>query len=93
MQPIRARVIPGELPNRCTLRFTDYNGDVRERDFFAPPGGGYVREDWSNPRQVCERLYQRGATLIWDAKLYPTLAALIRRERKRATDASARVPF
>jgi hypothetical protein len=81
----RARIIADETyPSRCTLRYEDEEGHVIERDFFAPRDGGYVREDWSNPRQVCERLSGGGATLVWQPKRDATLADLIRRERRAA---------
>jgi hypothetical protein len=72
------------FPNRCTLRYETDLGDVVERDFFAPLEGGYVRENWSQPRQVCERLSSGGATLVWNPKRDATLADLIRRERAAA---------
>lgn len=78
---MRAQFITaGDWPNRCTIRYTDDDSDrVVERDFFAPPSGGYVREDWTNPRQVCERLQGGGATLVWSPASGP-LVNLIRRE-------------
>ena len=85
MTTTRARITTDEnFPNRCTLRYEDEYGNQIERDFFAPAGGGYVREDWSNPRQVCERLSGGGATLVWSPKRDATLADLIRRERREA---------
>lgn len=77
-------------PNRCTLRYVDDLGTPVERNFFAPVGGGSVREDWTQPRQVCEYLARMGATLIWDPTRDATLAALIRRERRAAQDADRR---
>lgn len=67
-------------PNRCTIRYEDEAGQLVERDFFAPAEGGYVREDWRNPRQVCERLQGGGATLVWSPERDGTLASLVRRE-------------
>lgn len=66
-------------PHRCSLRYDDERGRRVERDFFAPPGGGYVREGWSDPRQVCDRLGSTGATLVWDPASGP-LVELVRRE-------------
>lgn len=68
-------------PNRCTLEYSDACGHRIARDFFAPAAGGYVREDWTNPRQVCENLFARGSTLVWyPSAEYPTLAHCIRAE-------------
>lgn len=69
-----------DYPNRCTLRYTDDAGHVVDREFFAPAGGGYVRENWGNPRQVCEHLSGGGATLIWEPTRDAQLVDLIRRE-------------
>jgi hypothetical protein len=80
----------GTYPNRCTLRYEDEYGHQIERDFFAPASGGYVREDWSNPRQVCEGLSSMGATLVWNPARDATLADLIRRERRSAQAAERR---
>lgn len=86
----RATITTGEFPNRCTMRTQDEYGNTIERDFFAPRNGGYVREDWINPRQVCERLSGGGATLTWNPAHDVTLSALIRRERKRDMAAERR---
>lgn len=75
---MRTQFITDGWTNRCTIRY-DYDGRAIERDFFAPPSGGYVREDWANPRQVCERLQGGGATLVWSPASGP-LVNLIRRE-------------
>lgn len=83
--PARARITTDDgFPNRCTLRYEDEYGEQRERDFFAPRDGGYVRENWGSPRQVCDRLSGGGATLVWRPDRDATLADLIRRERRRA---------
>jgi len=79
--------------NRCTLTYEDDMGRTVERDFSAPQDGGYVREhhDSGNTTQPCERLSKFGATLIWHpSSRTPTLADLIRRERKAALAAERR---
>ena len=71
----------------CTLRYIDLETDIlRNRTFYAPVEGGYVREIF-NPlkdgSQVCERLAHKGITLIWHPeKGY--LSDLIRKEYKKA---------
>lgn len=66
--------------NICSLEFMNSFGDVVEVNFHAPKYGGYVKDNHN--RQVCSKLYLRGATLKWSAE-YP-LIDLIRREyRKR----------
>lgn len=74
--------------NRVTLRYEDEGGELVTRDVFAPYGGGYVREDWSNPRQVCERLERFGSTLIWSGST--PLVDLIRWEYRRRRAAQRR---
>lgn len=81
--------ITADQDNRCTLRYEDEMGDPVTREFFAPSGGGYVREDWTNARQVCVRLSSFGDTLIW-RPVTGTLADLIRRERRAALSAERR---
>lgn len=88
----RARITTDEhFPNRCTLKAEDEYGDVRERDFFAPPGGGSVRENWSNPRDVCAGLMGGGWVLEWNPEKHPKLADLIRRERRRTLAADRKM--
>ena len=78
-------------PNRCTLRYADAYTDVVEtRDFFAPADGGYVKENWSSPRQVCGNLSGGGATLTWNPKRDAALADLIRREYRAMRAAERR---
>lgn len=81
---MRAQIIASDsYANRCTIRYEDDCGTMVERDFFAPAAGGYVKENWSDPRQVCERLASTGNTLLW----YPSegpLSQMIRRERAKA---------
>jgi len=76
---MRTQITQDSHPHRCTIRYEDDLGNLVERDFFATVGGGYVREDRSNPRQVCEQLESRGVTLMWDPSQGP-LSTLIRRE-------------
>lgn len=73
----------GDSPHECTMRFLDEHGNYYERNFFAPSNGGYVRENYHQPRQVCEGLRRLGNTLWWDPKYDKTLSALIRRESRR----------
>jgi hypothetical protein len=76
--------LDAKRPARCTLHTRTWDGTERVRDFFTDPRGGYVRENWNNPRQICERLSSTGPTLRWiPSKKYPTLAHLIRREYRR----------
>ena len=75
---------PG-FPHRCTLRTRHADGSVVQRDFFTAPDGGYVRENWDRPRQVCDQLAPRGVTLLWrPSQAFPTLAARIRHEHRAA---------
>ncbi len=65
-------------------RYTMLNG----REFWAPAGGGYVREiDAEHPgtlgRQVCEGLHHMGNTLSWDPRSGP-LSRLIQKENAKA---------
>ena len=74
------------------LRDEGPSGEPVVRQFWVPPGGGYVREvDAQHPgvlgQQVCVKLANRGSTLSADRK---GLLGLIRREyRRRAASASA----
>jgi len=89
-RPTRARVTQnGGYENRCTLVCEDEDGAELTRDFFAPEGGGSVRENWESPRQVCEGLSGGGATLEWDPTRGP-LVGLIRRERRAGLAADRR---
>jgi len=61
--------ITQESTNRVTLVFT-WDGEIIEREFMVPHGGGYVREWKAVPfqppgwdQQVCDRLDGRGNTL------------------------------
>lgn len=61
------------------IRYVDPDGEPRDREFFVPSSGGYVRE-WrynGNHRQVCDGLGNRGSTLV---STPDTLADDIRRE-------------
>ncbi|HUZ75482.1 MAG TPA: hypothetical protein VNE67_17235 [Acetobacteraceae bacterium] len=67
-------------------------GEERVRQFWVPPGGGYVREtDDEHPgtlgQQVCDLLSSRGPTL-WTSP--DGLIALIRLEYRRALSAERR---
>lgn len=66
-------------------RYTLRTIDTGRRTFWCPDSGGHVYEELPDRpgilgMQVCERLYHRGATLRATAT---TLAAVIRRERRR----------
>ena len=79
------------FPSRCTLRCENEYGEIESRDFFTPADGGYVRENWDNPTQVCGRLSNRGYTLEWRPSVkFPTLAAMVRREHRAAQRAMKR---
>ena len=65
--------------NICTIEYLDIFGDLINKTFHAPVDGGYVRD--SDDRQVCDKLYSGGSTLIWSGT-HP-LIDLIRREYKR----------
>lgn len=68
------------------LRTQNPEGETIVREFWVPPGGGYVREiDEDHPgtlgSQVCNRLGIRGPTL---SATRATLAAVIRTEYQRS---------
>jgi len=74
------------------LRDEDANGEQVIREFWVPPGGGYVREiDNIRPgtlgRQVCRFLEHRGSTLSCDED---RLLHVIRREYRRSIAANQR---
>ena len=79
----RAQFNVGEMDNRCSITYQDDMGTTVTRDFFAPGNGGYVREDWDSPRQVCGELRGGGWTLMWDPKRHPKLVDLVREEWTR----------
>jgi hypothetical protein len=70
--------------NHVVIRYADcYTGEIIEREFWAPSGGGYVREiDAAHPgttgRQVCELLEGVGPTLYWGG--HGRLIDVVRRE-------------
>ncbi len=74
-------------PNRCVIEYVYEDCSIHERDFSAPPHGGYVWEDWPR-RQVRERLARTGWALHWDPAKFPTLADLLRHEYRRAIGAA-----
>ncbi len=80
----RTTIRRDDASNRATMTYQDDMGRVVTREFFAPAEGGYVRENWNNPRQVCAMLAGGGATLVWNPKRDPELVDLIRRERAQA---------
>jgi len=67
----------------------------RGRTYWAPLGGGYVRDVTDAPGtlgpQVCDRLLSMGNTLSWDPSSGP-LSLLIRREHRRFLSAKRRHP-
>lgn len=68
--------------DRATIAYTDEDGLRVERRFYARPGQ-YITEvlDNGGTTQPCERLSNRGATLIRGQR--ETVADVIRREWKR----------
>lgn len=66
-----------------TLEYdNDFSGTRNEATFFVPATGGYVRETTrSGAIQVCEKLSNRGVTLMCSSPL--ELPALIRREYRK----------
>ncbi len=79
-----------DAPNRATVRAPhEYLHSYIETEYFAPATGGYVKYDWANPNQICQRLSHYGDTLIWQPSMGP-LVDLLRREHRRARRAARR---
>jgi len=78
----RYRVV-ADRDNQATYVGDNGFGEQVEWAFFAPIGGGYVRQRTSDGRnpQVCDGLASTGNTLRWDGR--EPLAALIRREARK----------
>lgn len=92
---MKARI--GSDPNECTLSYDDpLTGDRVTREFWAPHGGGYIRDVTHQPgtlgEQVCARLARRGSTLRWHPEQGLTLADTIRREYRRMRRAAEVAP-
>jgi hypothetical protein len=79
--PVKIR--PHTSPESCTFEYTDVDGTTHCRVFFAPRGGGDVYEDPSDPDFALTGLLPFGEVLWWDPTEHPTLADLIRLERRR----------
>ena len=72
-----------DAPNLCEVVIPEGDGKVVHTTYWAPSGGGYVRDVTTQPgtlgRQVCEGLSYMGNTLLW-APSHGPLVKLIRRE-------------
>lgn len=79
----KAKIKQHSSPECCTLEYTDENGTKQHRVFFAPRDGGDVYEEPSDPDFALDGLLAGGDVLWWDPKEHPTLADLIRLERRR----------
>ena len=82
--------------NECALTTDrdEWDGGGRETTtFWAPPGGGYVRDTTSQPgtlgRQVCDGLQGSGDCLSWSPRM-GALVGLIRREYRVSRREDAR---
>lgn len=89
LRPYSVRTID-ETSCRITLPHY-WTDDVREYVLFVPARGGYVRRwnDDGTARQICDKLYDSGATLVFYPAPGNDFARMIRREmraRKRADE-------
>lgn len=89
LRPYSVRTID-ETSCRITLPHY-WTDDVREYVLFVPARGGYVRRwnDDGTARQICDKLYDSGATLVFYPAPGSDFARMIRREmraRKRADE-------
>jgi len=87
--------------NRCTLTYSPdadrlwgHEDGPAERTYWAPDGGGYVRDTTHQPgtlgSQVCNEMASMGHTLHW-GNIYWPLADLIRHEVRKAYASQARM--